>query len=153
MLWQTGVLIVSVAVVVLIGFLIPAIVEMRRAVKETQLTLSRMQAKLEQTAEETAGLIRLTHRVVEDVQSRIKAADGFVEAMEQTGEAASRLSQSVKLVSRTLSDTVLEARSSLHNRKDTMRDLLELTSISMQLWQRWQNSKTPKAAEQTDEQS
>ncbi|MCR8631035.1 DUF948 domain-containing protein [Paenibacillus radicis (ex Xue et al. 2023)] len=152
MLWQIAVLIVSIAVVVLIGFLIPTLIETRRTIKETYSTLSQLQMKLEQTAVESKQLIQLTQQVVEDVQERIKAANGFVEAMEQTGAAASRLSQSVKLVSRTLSDTVTEASSTLHSNKDTMRDILELTSISMQLWQRWQDSKSSKAKAQTNEQ-
>ncbi|MFD0678066.1 MULTISPECIES: DUF948 domain-containing protein [unclassified Paenibacillus] len=152
MLWQIAVLIVSIAVVVLIGFLIPTLIETRRTIKETYSTLSQLQMKLEQTAVESKHLIQLTQQVVEDVQERIKAANGFVEAMEQTGAAASRLSQSVKLVSRTLSDTVTEASSTLHSNKDTMRDILELTSISMQLWQRWQDSKSSKAKAQTNEQ-
>ncbi|WP_171656264.1 DUF948 domain-containing protein [Paenibacillus foliorum] len=152
MLWQIAVLIVSIAVVVLIGFLIPTLIETRRTIKETHITLSQLQTRLEQTAVESKHLIQLTQKLVEDVQEKIKAADGFVDAMEQTGAAASRLSQSVRLVSRTLSDSVTEASSTLHNSKDTMRDLLELTSISMQLWQRWQASKSSKAKVQTGEQ-
>ncbi|TDF95793.1 DUF948 domain-containing protein [Paenibacillus piri] len=142
MLWQIGVLAASIAVVVVACFMIPTVWEARKTMKETRSTLSQLQVKLEQTAEESNRLIRLTHQAVSDVHNNIKAADSFVEAVEQTGEAARRVSGTVKLVSQSLSDTLLEARSSMHHRQDTVRDLLELTSISMQLWQRWQTSKS-----------
>jgi uncharacterized protein YoxC len=155
MLWQIGVVMVSAAVVILIGVLIPLVLEARRAIRETQHTLGQIQLKLEQTAEDSRGLIRQTRQLTEDIQRRVHAADAFVEAMERSGEAANRLSKSVKLVSATLSDTVMEASKALNSRQDTMRDLLELASLSAQLWQRWHKASKPasQAAERTDEQS
>lgn len=151
-MWQISVSLASVAFIVLIGFLIFVLLESRKAMRQAQETLSRIQLKLEQTTEESIRTIRVSREVLEDVQGRLKATDGFVAALEQTGDAANRLSHSVKLVSRTLSDTVLEARESLHSRQDTVKDLIELTTTGIQLWQRWQAQKASQPARRTNEQ-
>ncbi|MCS7462232.1 DUF948 domain-containing protein [Paenibacillus doosanensis] len=143
-MWQISISLASLAFVVLAGYLIFLLKESRQAMRQAQDTLNRMQEKLELTAEESVRTIRLSREVLEDVQRRMKATDGFVDAMERTGEAASSLSRSVQLVSRTLSDTVLEARETLHTRQDTVKDLIELTTTGIQLWQRWQAQKPSK---------
>ncbi|WP_282936782.1 DUF948 domain-containing protein [Paenibacillus sp. RC67] len=146
MIWQISVSLASVAFIVLVGYLIVMLRQSRKAMLQAQETLSGIQSQLMLTTEESIRTIRLSRQVLEDVQGRLKATDGFVAAMEQTGEAASTLSHSVKLVSRSLSDTVLEARESLHSRQDTVKDLIELTTTGIQLWQRWQAQKaSPKS--------
>ncbi|GAA4862238.1 hypothetical protein GCM10023310_47020 [Paenibacillus vulneris] len=141
MIWQISVSLASLAFIVLAGYLLFMLRESRKAMAQAQETLSAIQVQLKLTTEESVRTIRLSRQLLEDVQGRLKATDGFVAAMEQTGEAASTLSHSVKLVSRTLSDTVLEARESLHSRQDTVKDLIELTTTGIQLWQRWQAQK------------
>lgn len=141
-IWQSSICLASIAFIVLVGYLIAVLRQSRKAMLQAQEALSDIQSRLEQTTEESIRTIRLSRQVLEDVQGRLKATDGFVAAMEQTGEAASTLSHSVKLVSRTLSDSVLEARESLHSRQDTVKDLIELTTTGVQLWQRWQAQRT-----------
>jgi uncharacterized protein YoxC len=152
MIMQISIGLACIAFIVLVCFLVVAIKESRRAMEQAQHTLAKMEKELERTTEESVRMFRLSSQVLEDVQRKLKAADGFVEAMDQTGEAASRLSQSVQQVSRTLSETVLEATDKLHSRQDTVRDLIELTTTGMHLWQRWQAGRLAKAASQTDDQ-
>lgn len=149
-IWQISVCLASIAFIVLVGYLIAMLRESRKAMLQAQETLDGIRSQLEHTAEESLHTIRLSRQVLEDVQGRLKATDGFVAAIEQTGEAANTLSHSVKLVSRTLSDTVLEARESLHSRQDMVKDLIELTTTGIQLWQRWQ-AQRPSPKSKSDE--
>jgi uncharacterized protein YoxC len=153
MFWQIGIGAASLAVVILVAFLIPAVVESRRAIKETVKSLHHMQGKMDRTAEETLQLVKQTGNLLADLQRKIQTTDAFFVAMEQTGEAAERFSESVKLVSHALSDTVLEARKSLLNQQDTVREVIELAAAGMNLWQKWFARKESKATAQTSEQS
>lgn len=150
---QISIGLACIAFILLVWFLITTVRASRKAVEQAQHTMLRMEQQLVRTTEESVRMIRLSSEVLEDVRRKLKAADGFVEAMDQTGEAASRLSQSVNQASRTLSETVLEAAESLHSRKDTVKDLIELTATGMHLWQSWQAGRLAKAAQHTDEQS
>ncbi|OXM84392.1 hypothetical protein CF651_21690 [Paenibacillus rigui] len=141
-----------IAFIVLVGFLIAAIKESRKAMQQAQATLAKMEKELQRTAEESVRMFQLSSRVLEDVQHKLKAADGFVEAMDQTGEAASRISRSMQQASRTLSETVVEAADRLHSRQDTVRDLIELTTTGMHLWHKWQAARAAKAAAPADDQ-
>lgn len=151
-MWQISVSLASFAFIVMIGLLIFVLLESRRTMKQAQESISQIQQKLVQTTDESLRTIRVSREVLEDVQRRLKATDGFVAALEQTGDAANRLSHSVKLISRTLSDTVLEARESLHSRQDTVKDLIELTTTGIQLWQRWQAQKNLQPESRTNDQ-
>jgi len=150
-MWQIGVTVASVAFTVLAGFFVFVLLESRRTMRHAQETLSRIEEKLEKATEESLRTIRVSREVLEDVQRRLKATDGFVAAMEQTGDAARKLSHSVKLVSRTLSDTVLETRETLHSRQDTVKDVIELATTAIQLWQRWQAQKPSKPGQGTND--
>lgn len=153
MIMQISIGMACAAFIVLVCFLVAAVKESRSAMQQAQQSLARIELELARTTEASVQLIRQSSQVLEDVQRKLKAADGFVDAMDQTGAAANRLSQSVQQVSRTLTETVLEAKDSLGGQKDTVRDLIELTSTGMHLWQRWQAHRLAKAAAQTDEQS
>jgi uncharacterized protein YoxC len=152
MLWQFGISLAAIAFVALVVFVIHVLVELLQTIRLSREAIVRVESQLAHKAEEALKVIQGSQQLLDDIQSRLKATDGFILAMRRTGETSASLSQSILGISRLLSDSIIEVRSSLHSQQDTVRNLITLTTLGTELWHKWQTSKSSKAASHTNEQ-
>ncbi|MDQ1909869.1 DUF948 domain-containing protein [Paenibacillus sp. GD4] len=147
MLWQICIGVSAAAFLVVSFYLVRLLRTAQSKLERADQALHEMERHLAQTTTESMQLIRLSTTLLEDLQGKLQATDRFFDAVEETGETVNRVSQSVQLLSQTVTDTVLEARRSVHNGQRTVNDLMELTTTGMQLWNRLQSYRQAKAAD------
>ncbi|WP_240418926.1 DUF948 domain-containing protein [Paenibacillus periandrae] len=148
-------LIVSLAVlisVVVIGIAVLLWLEVRRALHRSLAMMERMEARLKGTLEDTHKLIQTTQSLTVDIQRRLHAADGFMQAIQSTGEASASLSKSIKGISGVLADSITEAQGTLQNEQDTVRNLIAMTTMGIELWHKWQSRKPSRPSSPANEQ-
>ncbi|SFL24775.1 protein of unknown function [Paenibacillus sp. 1_12] len=148
-------LIVALAVLtslVIIGFAFHVWIETRRAVRRSMEMMERMEAQMVCTLEDTRKLIETSQSLIGDIQRSLNAAEGFIQAIQTTGEASASLSKSIKGISGVLSNSITEARITLQNEHDTVRNLIAMTTMGVELWHKWQSRKPSKLASHTNEQ-
>ncbi|MCU6794654.1 DUF948 domain-containing protein [Paenibacillus sp. WQ 127069] len=148
-------LIVSLAVltgVMVIGIALLLWIEVRRAIRRSLAMMERMEAQMKGTLEDTQQLIQTTQSLTVDIQRRLHAADGIMQAIQSTGEASASLSKSIKGISGVLSNSITEARATLQNEQDTVRNLIAMTTMGVELWHKWQSRKPSKPSSPANEQ-
>jgi uncharacterized protein YoxC len=151
MLWEYSISAAAAAFIIMAAFIVYTLIEVRLSIQQSRETFRRMELRLEKTADETLGLIHSTQSIIANIDSRLQASDGFIQAFSSAGDSARRLSQTVNGFSRILSEAAAEAQASLHAQHDTIRDIVSLTTAGVQLWQRWQTRKPSRADSKTDE--
>ena len=139
------------AFIIMVAFIIYTLIEVRLAIQQSRQMLTRMELKLEHTAEETLGLVRNAQRLLTDIDNHVKASDGFIKALVTTGQSAKLLSQSVNGFSCALAEIVTEAQTTLQSQQDTVREIINLSTTGIQLWKKWQSRKPSRTASNTDE--
>jgi uncharacterized protein YoxC len=148
-------LIVSLAVltsVMVIGIALLLWIEVRRAIRRSLAMMERMEAQMKGTLEDTQQLIQTTQSLTVDIQRRLHAADGIMQVIQSTGEASASLSKSIKGISGVLSNSITEARATLQNEQDTVRNLIAMTTMGVELWHKWQSRKPSKPSSPANEQ-
>lgn len=151
MWWQIGLGAAALAFIALAGFAI-------RFLHAAQQTLIRSEAMLQQAQEQWNGTMQESQRLIrqsmvhmEEMRAKIREFERLFAAVQETGDAAYRVSRSVKAVSRTVEETLEEARRAVHNRREAVSELMEFTAAGMQLWQRWQSWRQTKSGALADD--
>ncbi|MCZ8518104.1 MULTISPECIES: DUF948 domain-containing protein [Paenibacillus] len=147
MWWQWG---LGLCMLAFVGLAVCAVRLMRDAgvsLRRTVEVLEEVQAQVKRSGEESERLLQASTVVVEDLHQRMRAADPWIEAAAEAGTAVKRLSRSVEAASAAVEQTVQAAQHTLSQSRDTVGDMVELTTAGLHLWQRWQASRQAKAKE------
>lgn len=147
MWWQWGLLLCMLAFLLFVFFATRLIQTAAEALKRSEMKLEFMQEQVRRTAEDSERLLKVSTEVMEEVQGKLRTVDAWVAAANETGEAVNRMSRSVKAVSLAVEDTVLDARRAVIKNRDTAKDLMELMTAGLHLWQRVQASKSNQSKE------
>ncbi|TVY06700.1 DUF948 domain-containing protein [Paenibacillus cremeus] len=150
MWWQIGLGLCMLAFLLLVVYAVKLLRSADAAMKQADQALRSMQLQIQQTTAESERLLKASTLVAEDLRSKLAAADAWFRAANESGEAITSVSRSVKSMSKTVEDTVQEARRAVHSNQDTVNDVMELTTAGLHLWHRWQAYRQSKAKERED---
>ncbi|UUZ80057.1 hypothetical protein LJK88_34450 [Paenibacillus sp. P26] len=112
--------------------------------EQAGVLMERMQEQMQSTVSESQRFMERSSVLLQDVQTKLRALDRLFAAMDSAGEAAARVSRSIQAISKSVEDSVLEARKAVHSDQETVNDLTQLTTAGMNLWHRWQANKMSK---------
>ncbi|AEI40093.1 hypothetical protein KNP414_01529 [Paenibacillus mucilaginosus KNP414] len=147
MWWQWGLGLCMLAFVVLAACAVRLMRDAGSSMRRTVQILEDVERQVKRSGEESERLLRASTAVVEELQQRMRAADPWLEAVAEAGTAAKRLSRSMQEAASSVERTVQEAQRALEGSRDTVGDVVELTTAGLHLWQRWQASRQAKPKE------
>ncbi|WP_426452254.1 DUF948 domain-containing protein [Paenibacillus sp. S-38] len=147
MWWQWGLGLCMLAFVVLAACAVRLMRDAGMSMRRTVEVLEDVQQQVKRSGEESERLLRASTAVVEELQQRVQAADLWFEAAAEAGTAVKRLSRSMQTAAASVEQTVQEAQRALGSSRDTVGDMVELTTAGLHLWQRWQASRQAKSKE------
>lgn len=150
MWWQWGLLLCMLAFLLFVFYAIRLMHSAMAAVKRSETALDFMQEQVRRHSEKSERLFQTMTEVMQEVQDKMRTADSWFTAANETGEAVKRMSRSVKAVSIAVEDTVLEARREVHKNRDTVKDAMELMTAGLHLWHRLQASKLKQGVKKDD---
>jgi len=136
---EISVAVLTLAVVVLIVYVIGALKAVKLTLEQTNLTMGQMQQDLVKVSEEAAIVMQSTDGLIRDVQLKLHAFDPLLESVSVAGEAIAQLSGSAKQVSATVSHMTEDLHNTIHQNQSRIADVIGMATEGVQLYRKIQS--------------
>lgn len=119
---ETAALLVAVAFMVLVGFLIPVLVQMRKTVEESEQLLAKMNAELPPLMEELRTVSRNLNELSSQARQGVEHATVLLHAVGEVGESVQQIHNVVRGSSGTVLTNVMGAVAGVRAAARVMRN-------------------------------
>jgi len=138
MVYEIAVAILTLAVVVLIIYVIGTLRAMKIALEQTQQTLAQAKHDLVEVGKEVALVMRSTDGLIQDVHQKMRAFDRLIGSVSDAGDVVAQLTGSAKQVSATVSHMTHEFQSTIQHNQNRITEAIEVATSGVQLFRRLQ---------------
>ncbi|TBL81185.1 DUF948 domain-containing protein [Paenibacillus thalictri] len=140
----------AIAFIVLVVYAVRALHTVRLTLQNADRTLQRTAERACETADQSVQLMRQTSEIAEDMKRKLAVLDRFMGSIDELSQGFSQAGISVQMMSQAVSRSVQGVEQAVHNHRDAIAEIVELTGAGFQLWQRWQSYRDSKQSEESE---
>ena len=138
----------AAAFVALVVCLIRTLRTAETSLRQMNETLKAVQKQLEETGRETDRLLHAVHRIAQDVQQKLDAADELFTSLRHAGatfgETLLSVARSLKATSAGVIRTISGAEKSVYEHRRTIRGAMEWAAAGIELCRTWHDRRREK---------
>lgn len=135
----------ALAFVVLVVYLVTLIQSAKRSLADTNETLALIRKDLEKVSQESVSLMKAGEQLIRDADEKLHSLDPLANSVKHTGQALEQVTDSVRQVSAAVSRSATGFGKHMDKNQGRFAEILEYTSLGLQLWQKWQSRKEGKS--------
>ncbi|SEG68307.1 DUF948 domain-containing protein [Paenibacillus sp. UNC499MF] len=139
----------AIAFAILVWQAVLALQAFRQSLIRLEEALDRSRLKLEETADRTAELLEETRELAAETRLHLRTARGVLDGAGKFGTALHEGAEAVGSAASALAQSVLKVQHAVHTRQNRIAEAADWTAAGIELWRRWQKSRSEAAAEES----